>query len=84
MLWDLTGFPEWVCALKAGANAYSPIGRGSLLSEQEAAMHAAGGPASAVPAMEETAAAPLDPEFMTEEEQLAWALRDSMADGPPK
>jgi len=30
-MWDLTGFPEWVCSLKAGPNAYSPIGRGSLL-----------------------------------------------------
>ena len=31
MMWDLTGFPEWVCSLKAGANAYTPIGTGSLL-----------------------------------------------------
>ena len=31
-MWDLTGYPEWVCALKAGANAYQPIDRGAIVA----------------------------------------------------
>jgi hypothetical protein len=32
MMWDLcTSFPEWVCSIKAGANMYQPISRGSLI-----------------------------------------------------
>jgi hypothetical protein len=38
MMWDLTGFPEWVCSLKAGANAYQPIYQGSLLTEVQGAL----------------------------------------------
>lgn len=33
MMWDLTGFPEWVCSLKAGANAYQPLEKGVLTSD---------------------------------------------------
>mmetsp|Transcript_22817 Transcript_22817/g.37810 ORF Transcript_22817/g.37810 Transcript_22817/m.37810 type:complete len:400 (+) Transcript_22817:50-1249(+) len=33
MLWDLTGFPDWICSLKVGANAYQPLGRGSLICD---------------------------------------------------
>jgi len=33
MVWDLTGFPEWVCAIKAGANNYQPVGRGSVIDD---------------------------------------------------
>ena len=33
MMWDLTSFPEWVCSLKAGNNAYQPLGKGSLTSD---------------------------------------------------
>ena len=30
-MWDLTAFPEWICSLKVGANAYAPLSRGSLM-----------------------------------------------------
>ena len=33
MMWDLTGFPSWTCSLKAGANAYEPISKGSLMED---------------------------------------------------
>ena len=37
MMWDLTGFPSWICSLKAGANAYEPISKGSLMEDVVAA-----------------------------------------------
>ena len=32
-MWDLTSFPEWACLEKVGPNAYSPVGRGSLVQD---------------------------------------------------
>ena len=29
-MWDLTCFPQWLCSLKAGANAYTPISNGAI------------------------------------------------------
>ena len=39
LIWDLTLFPEWVCSLKEGANAYQPIAQGSVM-DGAAAVHA--------------------------------------------
>lgn len=62
-LWDLTGFPEWVCLDKVGANAYAPVSRGVLAG---AAAGAAGGGGGLE-------------EMLDEETQLQMALAASMA-----
>jgi len=41
-LWDLTGFPNWVCCEKVGANAYSPLSRGSIVERAAAATMSSG------------------------------------------
>ena len=66
-LWDLTGFPEWVCLDKVGANAYSPVSRGFLAG-------AGGGGAAGAAGGGGLQAAMLD-----EETQLQMALAASLA-----
>lgn len=66
-LWDLTGFPEWVCLDKVGANAYSPVSRGFLAG-------ASGGGAAGAAGGGGLEAAMLD-----EETQLQMALAASLA-----
>lgn len=66
-LWDLTGFPEWVCLDKVGANAYSPVSRGFLAG-------AGGGGAAGAAGGGGLEAAMLD-----EETQLQMALAASLA-----
>ena len=47
MMWDLTTlFPDWVSSVKLGANAYQPVGRGSLLMP---GANSAGGGGGSVP-----------------------------------
>ena len=65
-LWDLTGFPEWVCLDKVGANAYSPVSRGFLVGGGGGAAAAAGGDGS-------------QGVMLDEETQLQMALAASLA-----
>ena len=71
-MWDLTGFPEWVCLDKVGANAYAPISRGSLVTAASSGGTASGGgrPSGAPP--------PVGLEEMDEETQLQLALAASL------
>ena len=70
LVWDITGFPEWVSSLKAGANAYQPLSRGTLLGD------AGGGGGGGVAPMEFGAAAGND----DEDEAMQTALALSMAE----
>ena len=64
MMWDLTGYPEWVCALKAGANAYQPIDRGAIVA------------ASAAPPPAQAAAAAAQEEERALQEAIMLSLRE--------
>lgn len=72
MMWDLTGYPEWVCALKAGANAYQPIDRGAIVAQP-------GGGASVPPAA--AAAAAAQEEERALQEAIMMSLRDREGGG---
>ena len=69
MMWDLTSFPEWTSSLKAGANAYQPLERGSLLD------------GAAASALRARAASPALDVAAEEERQLQLAIAASMAAG---
>ena len=69
-IWDLTGFPEWVCLDKVGPNAYAPVSRGALLSG------GVGGPSTGLPMPPPPGAGPLDE--LDEEAQLQLALAASL------
>ena len=69
-IWDLTGFPEWVCLDKVGPNAYAPVSRGALLSG------GVGGPSTGLQMPPPPGAGPLDE--LDEEAQLQLALAASL------